>query len=357
MKMTDWVSIKQACDFLKVSRPTLNNYRKKYKLQEIHFKGCIRLSKNQLIQKIILKNPIENYLDMTMTSNFDLSYIQPLSGVFDLRRISSIDSYGIITLLCAVYSYFEEDSHNNVHFILDNSFVCGFLNTVGFFTEIERLYAKRVFIDKKQIFSRPQFKSAVILPLHLIGYRGAEKKILEELYTSLFHQGFSKEYCGYIGWVIGEICDNAHIHSHKPCYLIIEGITKNAARCLTFAVGDIGIGIPLSLRKNPKYARLEHKKLLCLAFKSEVSSMKAQFKRGKGLNDILSIIKGNDSLLRVETGQTGLFFNFSRKRVSLLSPKINIRGTRVALSLMDSHIKSVSRKSIDKMLDDIWRRL
>ena len=118
----------------------------------------------------------------------------------------------------------------------------------------------------------------------------------------------------YIGWIIGEICDNAHIHSHKPCYLIIEGITKNTARCLTFAIGDIGIGIPLSLRKNPKYARLDHRKLLCLAFKSEVSSMKAQFKRGKGLNDILSIIKGNASLLRVETGQTGLFLILAEKR-------------------------------------------
>ena len=355
--MNHWISIKQACSFLKVSRPTLNNYRKKYKLQEIYFKGCIRLSKNQLIQKIILKNPIENYIDVTMTSNFDLSYIQPLSGVFDLRRISSIDSYGTITLLCAVYSYLKKDSQNNIHFILDSSFVCGFLDAVGFFTEIERLYAKRIFVDKKQILSRPQFKNTIILPLHLIGYKGAEKKILEELYTSLLHQGFSKEYCGYIGWIIGEICDNAHIHSHKPCYLIIESITKNASRCLTFAIGDIGIGIPSSLKKNSKYASLNHKKLLCLAFKSEVSSMEEHLKRGKGLNDILSIIKGNSSLLRVETGQTGLFFNFSKKKVSLLTPKINIKGTRFALSLIDSDIKSVSRNSINKMLDNIWRKL
>ncbi len=359
----DWISIKNACELLKVSRPTLDVYRRKHRLREAKLGGKVCFSKTELIEKMILPvDWIHERFSLTLFEEYDICQIQPLVGVYDLRMIKAIDAFGVMALLCSIKSYLKNNENQSVHLILDGSPFCSYLKSIGFFTEVERTHRDRVFCNYNALQKHIQSRQAVILPLHLIGYRGAEKKIMDELYDPLLKQGFSEDYCGHIGWIIGELCDNAHTHSEGPCYLIIEAFQESqrkamhtpstTTRFLSIAIGDTGIGIPESLRKNQQYKSVKKNILLPLAFQSEVSRMEVEPKRGKGLNDVLGISKGNHSLVRVESGDLALLFDFRShlEKIKFLPPSVHATGTRFCLVLIDNKFKKVSRESVDQTI-------
>ena len=350
----DWISLTDACTLLGISRPTLNVFRDKKRLKEFKYLGRIRLSKTDIIKKIIVPNQVADHIKLTIFSDFDFKQIQPIPGIFDLRMFTEIDAYGVMNLLCAIKYHLKIKDTNNVYLILDDSYGCSYLDSIGFFTEVMRAHKERVFANSDDIKKRPQTRATVILPLHLIGYRGAEKKILDELYDPLLKQGFSESYCGHIGWIIGELCDNAHTHSNGPCYLIIEGLENESthARYLSIAVGETGIGIPTSLKSNPKYSTFEDKVLLPMAFQSEVSRMEVEPKRGKGLNDVLSIAKGNSSWLRMDSNQFGMFFDFrgSSGQIGFSKSPVDSLGTRCCLLLVDGKFERVSRQDVNNVM-------
>lgn len=357
----DLITLAEACKLLEISRPTLNSYRRKYRLRETEYGGKIRLSKTEIIQKIILPvRPSEADQTLSMRSYSSVEELQPLPGVYDLRKLKGIDAYGVMALLCSIKTYLKDNESNQAHLLLDGSPLCSYLESIGFFSEVLRGNAGRVFYNE-DIKKWTQTRSAVILPLHLIGYRGAEKKILDELYDPLLKQGFTESYCGHIGWIIGELCDNAHTHSEGPCYLVIEAlpVTSTATRFLTIAVGDTGIGIPTSLRKNAKYSELPDEILLPMAFQSEVSRMEVEPKRGKGLNDVMAISKGNSSWLRAESCELGMSFDFrdGQDKIQFTPPIVKTPGTRFCLVLIDGTFEEVPRAKINEIMQGFIEKL
>ncbi len=351
----DWISLAGACKLLGISRPTLNKLRTNKKLKEVRLSGKIRLSKLDILRKITLKlNQKKELFNLTIFGGFNADQIQPMPGIYDLRTIESIDAYGVMALLCSIKFHLKKNENNNVYLLLDASYPCSYLDSIGFFTEVERTHKSRVFANLDAIKKYPQSSSTVILPLHLIGYRGAEKKILDQLYESLLTQGFSETYCGYIGWVIGELCDNAHTHSEGPCYLIIESLQRGSTetRFLLIAIGDTGIGIPASLQKNPKYQTTSSKRLLPMSFMSEVSRMEAEPSRGKGLSDVIAVGKGNDSWFRVDSNGFGVSFDFRKQedQINYTKPIVMAPGTRFCLVLIDSELKKISRKETNNIV-------
>ncbi len=357
----DQISLKDACDLLRVSRVTLNVYRRKYGLTQLRWGGKLRLSKTEIIEKIILPfSGVSKDQSLTFLSGTQITGLQPLLGVYDLRRIQRIDVHGVMALLCAMKAHLKASDASSVSLLLDGSPVCSYLDALGFFREVERAHSGRVYCNYAVLQKRQLTHTAVILPLHLIGYRGAEKKILDDLYDPLLKQGFSESYCGHIGWVIGELCDNAHTHSEGPCYLMIEALESEstATRFLCIAVGDIGVGIPGSLRKNPHYAAMGDKVLLPMAFQSEVSRMEVEPKRGKGLNDVIGISKGNSSWLRVDCGSLGVRFDFEGglNKMELVQPAGTTTGTRFSLVLIDGEFKKISRADMNDVMRDFLEK-
>ena len=353
----DRISIKEACQLLDISRPTFDRYRLKYSLSESKHGGTIRFSKTEIIKKIILpSNEKLDFFTLSMFGECNIHQIEPLSGVYDLRKIKGIDAFGVMALLCSIKAHLKVNDVNEVHLLLDNSPLCSYLESIGFFTEVERSHRGRINCDYSVVQKRPQSRVAVILPLHLIGYRGAEKKILDELYDPLLKQGFSESCCGYIGWIVGELCDNAHTHSEGPCYLIVEALptASSHTRYLSIAIGDTGIGIATSLKKNPKYSLIEDNCLMPMAFMSEVSRMEVEPKRGKGLNDIVGISKGNKSCLRVETDNLAMMFDFrsDSNALSFVQPIGDASGTRFSLLLIDSEFNEVPRGEVNAIVNN-----
>ncbi|MCM0604917.1 MAG: helix-turn-helix domain-containing protein [Xanthomonadaceae bacterium] len=358
----DLITISEACRLLGVSRPTLDSYRKKYNLQTSKFGGKIRLSKTEVIKKILLsQNETPERYTLSIFGGSYIRQIEPIPGVYDLRKIKGIDAFGVMALLCSIKAYLNHNELNEVHLLLDGSPFCSYLESIGFFAEVERSHRDRVSCDYSLLKKIPQTRVAVILPLHLIGYRGAEKKILNELYDPLLKQGFSESCCGYIGWIVGELCDNAHTHSEGPCYLIVEALQKSSTetRYLSIAIGDTGIGIPVSLKKNTRYENEEDRRLLPMAFKSEVSRMEVEPKRGKGLNDIIGISKGNRSCLRVESNNLAVMFDFRKNASELefVAPIVQTPGTRFCLLLIDAEFKEVPRIEVNNVINEFLERI
>lgn len=352
--MKGLITIADACDLLGVSRPTLNGYRSKHRIREVRHKGRTLLYKIDLINKVMLPNPIEANLDFTLFGEFDFREIEPITGVFDLRKFSKIDTYGVVTLLCSIKNFLKNNLQETAYLIVDDSQGCSYLDSIEFFNVVLKGSDERVVINNNDLVKRNVLRSTIILPLYLVGYRGAEKKLLEPLYDQLMIQGFSEEYVGYIGWLIGELCDNAHTHSGNACFFVIEAINEGSTntRFLSISLGDVGIGIQESLQKNPKYKNIEKHKLFAKAFKAEVSSMEVEPKRGKGLNDTISIAKGNKSWLRVDSNEYSLMFDFKHEDVvKLIKPALVTNGTRFSFVLIDSDFQKVTREEVDQVMN------
>jgi len=89
------------------------------------------------------------------------------------------------------------------------------------------------------------------------------------------------------------------------------------------------------------------------AFKSDVSSWDEHHKRGKGLNDLLAIAKGNGAGVRAETNGMGLFFDFREGSGSVTARAAGAKnsGTRYSMVLIDTQFEFVTKKEINAFLD------
>ena len=354
----DFISIAQACELLNISRPTLDKYRKDYELDEVRVRGQVFLSKLQLIETIIYAQHLAPSPVFTATAVMLDKRIESLfltDDIVDLRGDVWMDAFGIISLLCKLKSHIKEGG-KNVYVLVGDTPFCRRLKSLGFFNELEKSNVEKVFYRKQVIPSdASDLKGSVILPLHSIGYRGAEKKLLNELYDALRAQGFSENISSYLGWVVGELSDNSHTHSKGgPCYLMIESLHDDgpSTKFLSIVIGDIGVGIQKSLKSNPKYALLSDEKALVSAFLSDVSSWADEHKRGKGLNDVMGIALGNQAWLRCEANGLGLFANFQEGAMSveLISNLADATGTRVGIILIDNNFRQTHRVEVNQIL-------
>ena len=175
----------------------------------------------------------------------------------------------------------------------------------------------------------------------------------------LIRHGFSEEIGARIGWIFGELADNALTHGKGPCYLMCHrfiAAKKGKFNFLAIGVADMEVGIHNSLRTNPKYSQLDAKTALLTAFKSNVSSWGDEFKRGKGLTDVIAISLGNYSYFRVESGDMGVSFPWD-SAAKWRQPMSSVSGTRYSIVLTDAEFKDVSRKKADAFIEKLLRTL
>lgn len=337
----DWITLSQACQQLGVSRPMLNKLRQKHDIKQITVGSRKKLSKLDLINKIILTQVDAPHHQLCFDTDFNLDKLQTLSGVFDLRGITKIDAYGAMYLLCATKVYLNQCTEKKLYFIFKDPDLCSYLDAIHFFRELRRDNRAQIFIHTCQFKTTSPDDWSVLQPLHLVGYRGGEKKQLDDLLTQLPTRGFSDVFCGHLGWLIGELCDNAQNHSTKPCYMMIEGISGQniSTRRLLVAIGDAGIGIAQSLKQNQRYRNQSDAHLLLHAFVSKVTS--SPYPRGKGLADVMNLVRSRKSFLRVNSQGHDVIFDFSNNTQTIALQKscdgmLPIhRGTSFAIVLPD----------------------
>ena len=350
MIVDGYLSIIEASNFLKISRPTLNARRKQLNLSELHDGNRTLLKKSDLLKLYAKENPCVPSLNLVATEVDPLDNVIVDDTTFDLRKINIVDAYGAISLIVAAAEVVE--SRKSLYLIVNGNRAMSQLCQIGFFKELQRRFEGRVFWNNDDLPDIEEGTSKIFLPVKYIAFRGQERQYLEEiLYPLLKKHGFNDEVIGYLGWIIGEIADNALTHSKGPCYILM-GQFSQKVNFLEIAIGDTGKGIQKSLKENPKYAHLSDDDAFIKAFQSQVSSWSDDNPRGKGLSDMLSIAMGSGSLLRVDSKELGIMFNFSngQKELQFKSPTTSHGGTRFCWVLVNEIFGQAGRADVDQFI-------
>lgn len=352
----DTISIAQACVLLRITRPTFDAYRKRFKLREIRKGRRAYFSKVEILSKITPKKS-RKPVQMTIVSGNTADELLIDETTIDLRKIQALDTHGIISLLCSILTLASEKKL--VHLLVEDSFFTQRLCSLGFFSEIQRKYPDTVLWDQHKVTKLPSIDTETFLPIQHIGYKGGERQISEELFRLLIKHGFSDEIGARIAWIFGELADNALTHGKGPCYLMCQRFVapeNDTRNYLAIAVGDLGVGIHKSLRTNPKYSHLDDKKALISAFKSSITSWEDAHNRGKGLTDVIITTLGSDSLFRVEAGDLGFSISWN-KAAECIHPTCSVSGTRYSIVLADGEFKKITRKDADEYIDRLLQTL
>jgi hypothetical protein len=339
----EYLTINEVCKLLKISRPTLNSYRQKFDISHVKIKGRTLFKKLEILEKLYFKNMIVRPKKVfTVNNEFNVNEIEIAPNIFDVRQITTIDPYGAFCLLCCLIDRVRRKE--NIYILIEKSSASFYLQSINFFHELTRAHSEYVHYSESVFHDVIIDNFETIVPLHLIGYRGGEKRVLEDIYTNLKKQGFSDNLCSSLGWILGEIADNTAISS---------AIGPSPSKFLILTTGDVGVGIPATVKSKNKYSNLNNYQALITAFKSDVSSWDDRHKRGKGLNDILGVAKGNKSWVRAESNSESVFFNFTKHTDSAKAKHAgtDVNGTRYCLILIDSEFNFVSRKEINQFLD------
>jgi excisionase family DNA binding protein len=353
----EYFTIDEVCELLGVSRPTLNAYRKKHDIGSVKVKGRVLLKKVDVLKLMHLPlRPEQTRIDLTVLSDFAVEAVEVAPGVFDLRRIGVIDPFGAICLLCYMRNRIDQKQH--VYMLIGRDSASFSLHGMNFFGELTRVGSEYVHYDEHILEDVNPSNPEIITPLHLIGYRGGEKGLLDDIYARLRIQGFSEDLCASLGWTLGELADNATTHAGGPCYFVLSS-TVGPYKFLTLTIGDTGAGIPVTLKTNSSYADLSDFEAFVSAFKSDVTSWDAVHKRGKGLNDLLAIAKGNSSWVRAETNGMGLFFDFREgsDRIAARDAGAGNSGTRYSMVLIDTQFEYVTKRELNALLDAFLEKL
>lgn len=368
-KEKPYLSIQEVCTVLQISRPTFNKIREQKKLTELASGQRPRFLRTEVeaLSKITKKKftaPLasgQTKVELTVFSEDTISEIQNNDTAFDLRRIRMFDPFGVLNLFCAIVQL--ANIGKKVHLELEDNFICNHLRSLGFFAALEMENTGNIFYDISVLKTS---YDDYLYPIGLtkITMRKQEAPVIEKINRLLRTQGFSESIGGYIGWVMGELVDNSMTHLvHNgfvsDCYLLAQRyhFANSRSECLIIGVADVGPGIHVTLRKNPKYADLTEAQAFLTAFKPKVSSWPDEYGRGKGLSDILGIAMGNQAVLRVESDNMDLQVDFRTHAMKFGASSTKANGTRFALVLVDHEFTTKSKVDVSQFIDRMLVKL
>lgn len=352
--MGDLLSLSEAAEFLGISRPTFNARRAEYKFSEIIEGNKTLVRKSDLLNLYIKEHHQSQYLNLVITDDDLILKILVDGNTLDLRLINIIDGYGIITLITTAVSILE--AGESLYILLADISAVRILKAAGFFAELKRRFENRVFYNEDITNIKDIAKP--FLALHYLAYRGQERKMLEDMVPLLMKQNFSDDIVGYLGWITGELADNSLTHAKGPCYVLI-GQFNDRNNFLEMAIGDTGKGIHGSLKENPKYQALSDQEAFLKAFQSKVTCWSDDNERGKGLCDLLIVAMGNGALLRVDSREMGLMYNFTngQREVTSRQPASVHGGARFCLLLINDKFVKIVRDEVDSFIERERERL
>jgi len=353
----EYFTIDEACELLRISRPTLNAYRDKHSIKHYLIRGKVYYKKLDMLNLYShLSRTQMPEIDLTVLASSTVDNIEVTPNVFDLRLIRTIDAFGAMCLFCCFKSRARKRQH--VYLLVGVNAGVIYLKGMDFFQELKVVDTNYVHYDDDALRNVPVSNSGIMLPFTRVSYRGAEKHALEKLNESLRKQGFSENMLASLGWVVGELADNATTHAEGPCFFTVAS-SIGPIKSLTATIGDVGVGIPVTLKSKERYKNLEDVKAFISAFKSDVSSWDDEHKRGKGLNDILSVAKGNKAWLRAESNGKSVLFDFSTNEIhpELKRAGTDEAGTRYSIMLTDSQFDQITKKEMNELIDRFMETL
>jgi excisionase family DNA binding protein len=365
------LSVGEAAALLGVSRTTFNKIRKENSLSEVMVGKRARFYRDELLAALVRtqKDSVPTQISaiskktafptgketiLNIFSDQTVSQIEIEKNVFDLTTLKQIDPYGALSLLCTLVD--RARGVDKIQLIVNDGLACQTLKAVHFFYQIENQCGSKVTWDSSVLAGQTFEDTNLLMPIRAIRAKGTERTLAEALIVLLRKQGFHDALGRGIAHIIGELADNAMTHSaqllsERICYVSAQRFLYKQKNCIIVGIADPGNGIPTTLKTSPRYSHLTDQEALLQAFRPNVSSWEA--KRGKGLADVLAIVLGNNSYLRVDSGPIGLWMDFHESANPLISfhaPLTDVTGTRFGLILIDNHFERCTRTDVDEML-------
>jgi hypothetical protein len=359
MYIGDLIGLQEALTILRVSRPTFDKIRKEYQLKEFKVGRFTKFSKTELLQRVVVKRfPLGEKFQFCFGYPFNFESLKLDENSYDLRKIDLMDGHAAISFICHIVSRVKND-HSYIHLIIDDS--ASWLKFFNFFGALKQLHNSKVFWDDDYLSKIPavNFSEWIKLPVTRLGFVGAQTKIADDLTIQLAKQGYSDEVCSYIGWAMGELCDNASTHAGvHPCFVQFTQLGKDK-KFLLFTIGDVGIGIPRSLRKNVRYSLFSDKEAILSSFKPYVSGRADEERRGKGLTDVLKITMECSSYLHVESNDCSFAFRFNVGKDTFLeqAPVVRGEGTVISVLFIDGNFASFDRDAVRDYIDSCLEKI
>ena len=190
------LSLDGACRLLGVSRPTFNKIRKSEHFVEVlvgqrarFYKRTILdyLNRSQNVQSVTPATHFKQY-DFELVSENAFLQIEIRPNVFDLRLIRRMDPFGVICLLATLLYRARQDQ--TLQLILENNFICNYLNQIYFFDELERMGRQNIHWQKNLLNPNPLLNPDMVTSLILIRHKGGERIVSDQLIQIFQKQGF-----------------------------------------------------------------------------------------------------------------------------------------------------------------------
>lgn len=356
------LNAKEAAALLGVSFPTFKKICKQHGLTGIKIGSRIKFSKAELLSIIGKPHQVQGSLtpslDFTVFSDYRISSFEVQKGIFDLRSLKVLDPYGVVSLLCTLINRCR--SGQNIELLIEDNKLTQYLRSINFFQELEAECLGKIGWDNTLLKSKVNFVDEdVLVPVRGIKLKGGERIIAEKLIELLKQQGFSITVGRKIAHIIGELADNALTHSNaaigeRSCYILARRFLIGNKNSVIVGLADTGQGIHTSLKGKEKYKGFPDDLALLEAFRPYVSSWDDSANRGKGLADVLGIAWGNNSYLRVDSGEFGLFMDFSKgPTIKFRSPAAIVNGTRYGIVLIDNEFEKRDREQVDNLIQQV----
>lgn len=356
------LTAKEAAKLLGVSGPTFQKIRKQYRFTSIPIGSRVKFSKAEIEKLVggpnrsVSTTIINPTLSFTVLDSNPITSLETEPGVFDLRKAKLFDSYGAVSLLC--HLIWRCRNGETTELLIEDNRTTQHLRSIGFFDELEQECDGKIGWDKT-LFSSPlqDLDEEALVPLQGIKLKGNDRMIASKLIDLLRKLGFSPSVGRKIAHIMGELCDNALTHSHqaisqRKCFIVARRLLYGEKNCVVLGVADIGLGIHTTLKTNPKHKNLSDQSAFIEAFKPFVSSWDDEAKRGKGLTDVVSVAWGNRSLLRVDSGQLGLYMNFAKEPlITQKKPLTEVPGTRFAIVFIDNEFHDRTRDEVNELIE------
>lgn len=359
MYIGDLIGIKEASGLVGVSRPTFDKLRIEVNLREFKVGRFKKFSKLELLQKYFVdKVPMGSKFQFCFGYDIDFDVLKIDNFSYDLRRIELIDGHCAIAFICHLVSRIKQNGCY-IHLIFDNS--ATWLKYFNFFGSLKQFLNSKIFWDEILLNEVPEVNLSawIKLPITKLGFVGAQTRITDDLTVQLKLQGYSDDVCAYIGWAMGELCDNSATHAGvHPCFVQFTQLGDDR-KYLLFTIGDVGVGIPNSLRRNKRYVDLIDHAAVLTAFKPNVSGRDDEEKRGKGLTDVLKIAMECSSCLQVESNGVAYAFRFNAGKDSFLEYKasVNSEGTLISILFIDGNFASYDRSDVEKYINNCLEKI
>lgn len=365
------LNIDEAAKLLGVSRATFNKIRKDQNFSEVLVGKRVRFNEADLLAALGKHQPPSSSKTskvstsknavLNIFSESTLKEIVPTKDTYDLTKLKQIDPYGALSLLCTLVTKSRMKIKSKL--IIDDGVVCQNLKASHFFYQVESHCGSCVEWDRTILEGKAFEDTNMLMSIKAIKAKGAERTIAESLISLLRKQGFGDSLGRGIAHILGELADNAMTHSanhlsDRVCFVSAQRFLFKDKDCIIVGIADPGLGIPKTLKSNPKYSAMSDQAALLRSFRPYVTSWEAM--RGKGLADVLGIALGNSSYLRVDSGSIGLLMDFHEKNKPLIkvsTPLTDVTGTRFGLILIDNHFERSTRDEVDSMLEEREREL